>query len=247
MKLTEEEKKLGNLLKNQRLINSINTFFFQTYHLYGDINFYNKNVLDIGGGAGLYSFYAAIKGAAKVICLEPFADGSNNQMQKKFKQIKDLMNLETVHLINNNIQNYTSEEKFDIVISQASINHFDENSCEDLNINENSYFNYLNIFKKIYYIMNNSGNFIISDVSNRNFWGDLGLKNPFVPKINWKIHQPPHIWAKVAKDAGFVRKKVDWTSLNRFLMFKNLKIVNNPFLSYCVGSHFNIFLQKTTK
>jgi len=89
MDLTEIEKKLGKVLKDQELINSLDTFFQQTDYLYRNINFYNKNVLDIGGGAGLYSFYASVKGANKVFCLEPYAEGSNNKMQEKFNQIKD--------------------------------------------------------------------------------------------------------------------------------------------------------------
>src|SRR6056297_1007337 len=224
MDLTEIEKKLGKVLKDQELINSLDTFFQQTDYLYRNINFYNKNVLDIGGGAGLYSFYASIKGANKVFCLEPYAEGSNNKMQEKFNQIKDFMNLESVYLINSSIQNYISEEKFDVVISQASINHFDESACEDIHINKISYLNYLKIFEKIYNNMNEGGEFIISDVSKHNFWGDLSIKNPFVPKINWKIHQPPGVWISVAEDAGFKTKKIYWKTLNSLLKFNNIKL-----------------------
>ena len=31
----------------------------------------NRRVLDIGGGSGLHSFYAACMGAKEVVCLEP--------------------------------------------------------------------------------------------------------------------------------------------------------------------------------
>ncbi len=42
--------------------------------LFKGIDFENKRVLDIGGGRGLLSLYAACKGAREVICLEPEPD-----------------------------------------------------------------------------------------------------------------------------------------------------------------------------
>jgi 2-polyprenyl-3-methyl-5-hydroxy-6-metoxy-1,4-benzoquinol methylase len=45
-------------------------------NLFRDIDFDGKRVLDIGGGDGVYSFYAAAMGAAEVVCLEPEAAGS---------------------------------------------------------------------------------------------------------------------------------------------------------------------------
>ena len=41
-----------------------------------DIDFRNKNVLDVGGGSGLISYFSHVNGANKVVNLEPFASGS---------------------------------------------------------------------------------------------------------------------------------------------------------------------------
>ncbi len=37
--------------------------------LFRDIPFENKTMLDIGGGSGIFSFYAACMGAKRVVCL----------------------------------------------------------------------------------------------------------------------------------------------------------------------------------
>jgi FkbM family methyltransferase len=63
----------------------LNSFF-------GNIDFSNKNFLDIGGGIGLHSFYAASKGARQVICLEPEADSTEGQVTTKFNSINKVLN-----------------------------------------------------------------------------------------------------------------------------------------------------------
>jgi predicted RNA methylase len=49
-------------------------------NIFKDINFNEKAVLDIGGGIGIFSFYASLKGASKIVCLEPEARGSASGM-----------------------------------------------------------------------------------------------------------------------------------------------------------------------
>src|SRR5438067_4566581 len=44
--------------------------------LFRGVQFDGKRVLDIGGGDGIYSFYAAARGATEVMCLEPEARGA---------------------------------------------------------------------------------------------------------------------------------------------------------------------------
>ena len=51
------------------------TYFMR--QIFSDVTFGGNRVLDIGGGAGLASYYAACMGAESVLCLEPGASGSN--------------------------------------------------------------------------------------------------------------------------------------------------------------------------
>ena len=53
---------------------------WQSYYkrLFGDFDFKNKKILDVGGGAGLASAYAIVNGAKHSTLLEPEADGSNS-------------------------------------------------------------------------------------------------------------------------------------------------------------------------
>ena len=49
--------------------------FFYLNWCFKGIDFRNKDVLDIGGGNGIFSYYAKYLGAKEVINLEPFSDG----------------------------------------------------------------------------------------------------------------------------------------------------------------------------
>ena len=62
--------------------------------------------MDIGGGIGLHSFYAASKGARQVLCLEPEADGSEMQINEKFNYISKTLNYDNIVIKNSTFQSY---------------------------------------------------------------------------------------------------------------------------------------------
>jgi len=70
-----------------RFFPSVKRLKFHLNFLFKDIDFKDKNVLDIGGGVGIHSFYAACMGARKVICLEPELAGSSTKLKEKFNSI----------------------------------------------------------------------------------------------------------------------------------------------------------------
>lgn len=65
--------------------------FYLEQQLFKNIDFRNKTLIDIGGGNGLFSFYAALNGAKKVVVMEPEFDGSTSGVIKKFHEIKALL------------------------------------------------------------------------------------------------------------------------------------------------------------
>ena len=87
-----------------------------------DVVFENKNVLDIGGGNGIFSYYSKYKGAKEVINLEPFSDGSTF-FDFSNQRINSQLEIHVKKVI---LQEFKTNEKFGIIILHDSINHLDE-------------------------------------------------------------------------------------------------------------------------
>src|SRR5579862_7369395 len=66
--------------------------------IFGEYDFARKRVLEVGGGNGLLSFYAASQGAEEVICLEPEAAGSTSGINSHFERTRDDLGLNNVRL-----------------------------------------------------------------------------------------------------------------------------------------------------
>jgi hypothetical protein len=110
--------------------------------------------LDVGGGIGWITFYAAAKEAKKAICLEPEVAGSRNGMIHKFNEIKSALqpDLPVEHLPLT-LQDYLMEvnyKEFDIIVLHNSINHLDEEACITFRESGRSYNTYKNIFTQVY-------------------------------------------------------------------------------------------------
>lgn len=179
--------------------------------LFDDFDFVNSNVLDIGGGFGRLSYYAAAKGAKKVKLLEPESDGSNSKMIQAAKQYQiGLEAHRVVEVMPIEFQDFSPDEtcSFDLVILERSVNHLNEMACKLLNDSKSAHDEYIRLFEKINGIMSAEGRMIIVDCSNRNFFGDLGIKNPFAKTIEWEIHQSPHTWAVILQRCGFKTRRI---------------------------------------
>ena len=75
MKTEQDINLYLNTIVKEGLYSSKSRLKFQMDMLFRGVDLKDKKVLDIGGGYGLFSLYAASRGAKKVICLEPEADG----------------------------------------------------------------------------------------------------------------------------------------------------------------------------
>ena len=99
-----------------------------------------KTVLDIGGGAGLYSLYAACMGADSVVNVEPILDGSSSKSHDLFRQFCSRYGLDNALLLDWTIQDYMEcAGSFDVVIMHDSINHLDEAAYIQLASNRRAY------------------------------------------------------------------------------------------------------------
>jgi len=217
---------------------------FHLENLFGGIDFKNKAILDIGGGSGLYSFYAACMGAKEVVCLEPEGEGSSSRVTEKFQQLSSQLKNDNVTLEPTTLQAYESDGKtFDIILLYNSINHLDEPACINLLHDDSSKAVYRKIFSKISSLSNNGARLIICDCSRRNFFSALGIRNPIAPTIEWHKHQAPELWADLLSDVGFINPKIRWSSFNGLRSCGKV-LLGNRLMTYFLTSHFCLAMDK---
>ena len=205
-----------------------------------NINFSNKKVLDVGGGNGIFSYYAKSKGAKTVINLEPFSSGSTPLNDRDNNICKDLQ------IINDNrtIQNFKVDEKFDIIILHDSINHLDEELYKKIHLDKSSLEKYERLIQMLLNILEEKGTIIITDCSRYNFWAILNIKNPFAPSIDWDVHQHPNLILKLFNIQGKFSYKLRWSPFKRFgTLGYIISYFGFPF-SFFLQSHFNLILKK---
>lgn len=202
-----------------------------------DVNFDNKSVLDIGGGNGIYSFYARFRGAKSALNLEPFAEGSTEFDFDRFQTNYDL----EIQIETKSIQDFFTSKKFDIIILHDSNNHLNESIYVNIDRDTNEFFKYKELINKIVSFLENDGKIIVTDCARRNFWGDLGIKNPFAPSIEWNLHQSPQLVERLFEDHKF-KSELRWSPFKRLYFFGRILSKFGYIPSYFMQSHFNLVL-----
>lgn len=211
--------------------------------LFRDIDFTGRSFLDIGGGTGLFTHYAAWRGASRAVCLEPEDDGSTSGASVEFANLASALNVsDRVALDNRLFQDYT-DEQFDIVLLHNSINHLDEPACVDLLVSDEARKTFIDLFIKLHSMVADDGDLIACDCGRRNFFGDLGIKNPVMPTIEWEKHQEPKVWAELLEEAGFETKRISWNTFNSLGRF-GPALFGYFIPSYFTLSHFRLQMKK---
>lgn len=213
-------------------------------YLYRNTTFAGKSVIDIGGGVGRASYYAAAAGASRVLCVEPEAHGSHSDMLKRALAIGDEMGVrDRVEFTTTPIENVDMPGEFDIVLSHNSINHIDEEACARLHLDPAAKDKFRPVIAHIASLCRPGGQLVLTDCSRRNLFGDLGVKNPVAPTITWRIHQTPELWAELFGEAGFRDPVIRWTPDRRSGTFGEM-FLTSPWASYCLQSHFCLTMRK---
>lgn len=217
---------------------------FHLKTLFKNIPLENRRVLDIGGGSGLHSFYAACMGAKEVVCLEPETEGSRSGTEAKFRKLGGILGYDSVRFEPVTFQAFEPAGKqFDIILLHNSINHLDETACINLLNSEASKAIYMDIFSKLSSLASSGTKLIVCDCSRYNFFALLRIKNPFAPTIEWHKHQAPAVWVDLLSKVGFANPSVRWTSFNT-LRSPGRALLGNRLLSYFLRSDFRFTMEK---
>ena len=217
---------------------------FHLKTLFKNIPLKNRRVLDIGGGSGLHSFYAACMGAKEVVCLEPETEGSRSGAGAKFRKLSGILGYDSVRFEPVTFQAFDpAGEQFDIILLHNSINHLDETACINLLNDEPSKAIYMDIFSKLSSLASSGAKLIVCDCSRYNFFALLRIKNPFAPTIEWEKHQAPEVWVNLLSQVGFVNSRVRWTAFNT-LRSPGRVLLGNKLLSYFLRSDFRFTMEK---
>lgn len=211
-------------------------------YLFPDIDFKEKRFLDIGGGVGTYSFYAACRGACEVVCLEPEAAGSSSGMREEFQRRAQVLGMENVRLLPLTFQEYDSDAPFDILFCHNAINHLDESAVVRCHYDPSAQDVYVALFHKMRRLCVAGGYLIIADASRYNLWATLGRPNPLCPTIEWHKHQSPRLWKRLCERAGFQTVSVRWRSPARLGKIGQF-VFGNEWVNYFFWSHFCLTLR----
>lgn len=211
-------------------------------YIFDGVSLAGKRVLDVGGGTGLLTLWAAANGASAV-CLEPESAGSTRAVRETFNRLKASIdpNLDAT-MLSQTLQEFlaTPGPLFDVVVMANSVNHLDEASAQSVLTDPKAAQAYVDLFGQLKQRMARSGVVVLTDCGRRNFFGDLGLRSPIMPSIDWTIHQSPQTWFSLLSKAGFTDRKISWTTPNSFGRLGQL-VLGNPLASYFLFSHFRLF------
>ena len=217
---------------------------FYLRYLFNGIDFAEKSMLDIGGGSGLFSLYAACSGASSVVCLEPEAAGSAGGTRAKGERVAQSLGLDNFESSQLPLQEYDPGLRtFDLLLLHNSINHLDEEACISLLHSSDARERYEAIFSKLSRLAAPGATLMIADCSPHNFFKRVHLNNPIVPTIEWEKHQSPATWARMLRQFDFVNPKTHWASFSSFGSLGRL-LLGNKVASFFLTSHFLLTMRK---
>jgi 2-polyprenyl-3-methyl-5-hydroxy-6-metoxy-1,4-benzoquinol methylase len=212
-------------------------------HLLAGLSIAGKRFLDIGGGTGVYSLYAACSGAQEVVCLEPEAAGSSQGMIEAFQRIAEKLEAKQVTLLPITFQDYQSDKPFDILFCHHAINHLNEDATIHLHRSENAQQIYLDIFQKMYQMCAPNGYLVIADASRHSIYSWLHVRSPLTPTIEWHKHQPPQVWSRLLSRVGFKQVSLRWRSPTSLGTIGQI-LMANRLVNFFLWAQFCLTMQK---
>ena len=181
------------------------------------IDLTGKRVLDVGCGPGAWCFWSVLNGASFAQGLEPEAAGSSPGMVGTFQGVAKRYGLETkVSCLPAKLEDFNSDQKFDIAISYASINHMDESAVQRLHVDPSAVTIYLEKLAHLNTLLQPGADVIVVDCGRFNLWNTFGMKNPLIRTIEFQKHQEPEVWIRLFEEAGYTYRDLRWSPLYPF-------------------------------
>lgn len=218
---------------------------FYLPYLLGDIDVADKSVLDIGGGSGLLSFYAAAAGARRAVCVEPEGAGATAGVLASFRAIQQAVpGGDRVELVPTTLQDYQAgAERFEVVFMHHSIHHLDEEALDGIYHDPAAQARYVGVLRKLYDLTLPGAQLVVVDCSRFNFWAQLLGRNPFLPAVNYRRHPEPRVWSQLLAQAGFQRPRVRWIAPGR-LGRLGAALCSNRLGAYLTHSHYRLVMTR---
>jgi SAM-dependent methyltransferase len=207
------------------------------------IDLAGRSVLDIRAGKGTAGFFAAAAGAARVVVVE-LEGGPHSALEDRFRRLRELPASQRVELRSESLRDFDpGTDRFDVLVSMASINHVDEDAVSQLGHDPQARERYLAILSKLAALASPGADLMVSDVSRHNLFARLGIRNPIAPAIEWHKHQPPQLWVELLESVGFRDPHVRWKSFNSLRRPGRL-MLGNRVAAYCSNSAFCLTMKR---
>jgi SAM-dependent methyltransferase len=186
--------------------------------LFKGICFDRKQVLEVGCGAGAWTIWAALHGAARVIGLEPEAAGSTQAIHNRLEENIGKLSLDgKIVAARHRLEDFADlESPLDVVILFNVVNHLDEDAVIALADDPGARQRYLEALRKLRARMRSDGWLVVADCGRQNFWSRMGLVSPLAPTIEWQKHQPPRVWKEIFLSSGFRLFDLRWSPIYPF-------------------------------
>ncbi len=225
-------------------VRSVRNFRYYLGYLFDGVELEGRRMLDVGAGNGRYSLYAASKGAAQVVSLEPEQAGARTGSRQLFEDARMRLGLDNVVLLPQRLQEFEGEPaSFDVLLLHASINHLNEDATIRLREDQDARRLYLGLLEKIAGLAAPGAKLIAVDCSPYNAFGRFGRRNPFARSIEWHKHQPPEVWASLLEQVGFTQPRIRWNSPNTFRRPGRV-VLGNRVAGYCMASVFCLTMER---
>ena len=223
---------------------------FRYDYFLGGVDVEGKDIVDIGAGGGLLSGYLAVRGARRVVAVEPEMAGSLQGWTSDIQRLICEVGLEDrVSVVADDFVTAPLEDaSFDIAVCQSAINHIREVS-DDIRFSGPARDAQRLVIRRMAEVLRPGGTLIASDYARANLWGRLGRWGHWSPfaqtTIEWDKHQDPDAWGGVMLEEGFTDYSVRWWV--PWELRRAAWLISNRPVNYLTMSHFYMIARRAAQ